>query len=199
MKRKAEEERRRVAEAQQREKEREITNYKNRMAAMQRNIVLDLVRFSEKDDEAGLRAVFEKNADEVKTAKPHLVGYARGPVNLSNQLFAVMKGAWELNDAFTNGNPEIVGLTIEVGINLCKVKSIREGVIYGETPFGKELSVPVKQIINSRQFRVFSTNAAIKMNKLQFLPYYFFWLGEYKAAKQRPGTIPSWKPASPHS
>ncbi len=190
VKRKAEEERRRVAEAQQREKEREITNYKNRMAAMQRNIVLDLVRFSEKDDEAGLRAVFEKNADEVKTAKPHLVGYARGPVNLSNQLFAVMKGAWELNDAFTNGNPEIVGLTIEVGINLCKVKSIREGVIYGETPFGKELSVPVKQIINSRQFRVFSTNAAIKMNKLQFLPYYFFWLGEYKAAKTASGDNP---------
>ncbi len=183
VKRKAEEEKRRIAEAQQREKEREITNYKNRIAAMQRDIVLNLVRYSEKEDEAGLRAIFEKNAEEMKTAKPHLAGFARDFVNLSNQLYASMKGAWELNDVFTNGNPAIVDLSIEIGFDLCKVKSIRDGVIYGETPFGKELSVPVKQMVSSRQFRVFSTNAAIKLNKLQFLPYYFFWIGEYKAAK----------------
>ncbi len=183
VKRKAEEEKRRAAEAQQREKEREITNYKNRIAGMQRETVLNLVRFSEKDDEAGLRALFEKNAAEMKTAKPHLAGYARDFVNYSNQLYATMKGAWELNDVFTNGNPEIVGLTIEIRFNLCKVKAIREGVIYGETQFGKELSIPVKQIVTTRPFRVFSTNAAARLKKLPSLPYYFFWLGEYRAAK----------------
>lgn len=189
--RREEEQRRRVAEAnrkleqaEQARKQSEITNFKNRMAALERQMVLELQRKADQHDEAGLRKIFETNAAAMTTAPDHLKQYARQLVNRANALQKIMEAAWEWDRIFTDGNPALTGLNIEIKNNICKLESIKDGVIYARNIAGREYTEKVRKIISTRAFRVFAVNAGIKLNKLNTLPYYFFWAGEGRMAWQ---------------
>ena len=175
---------RQLAQAEQARKQQEITNFRNRMTALERQMVLELQRKADQHDEAGLRKIFETNAAAMTTAPDHLKQYARTLVNRANALQKIMEGAWEWDHIFTSGDPALTGLNIEIKHNICKLESIKDGVIHARNITGKEYTEEVRKIVSTRAFRVFAVNAGIKLNKLDTLPYYFFWMGQGKTAWQ---------------
>ena len=168
----------------QAEKQRVINAFKSRMNRLEHQMILDLVRYAEKHDAAGLQAVFEKNIAEQQEAPRELVGYARPLVNRARNLQSKMKSAWEWEKIFTDGDPALEGLQIELKNNICMLTRIRDGVIYAKTISGREYSAPVKELLGNRKFQLFAVNAAFRLKKKDSLPFYFFWMCNFAAASR---------------
>ena len=130
--------------------------------------------------------LLENNAGELQQTKgksAEIRKMANSFVWWSNQLRNYMRGAFEIKNVLENGSPAIVGLPVEIRYNLCKVKSIRNGVLTGETAGGKEISIPVKEMnTGSRPFMNFVKKVGEKINKPAAVPFYFLWIKEYNVA-----------------
>ena len=145
-----------------------------------------IIEFGRKNDEAGMLRIFENNAKEIQLTKEknaEIRKMANSFVWWSNQLRNYMRGAFEIKDALENGNPAIVGIPVEIRFNLCKVKSVSNGVLTGETTGGKEITIPVKEMnTGSRPFMNFVKKVGEKLNKPASVPFYFLWIKEYNVA-----------------
>ncbi len=176
----------RLAEAKRRQAQKEIASYKNKYNWMQTVTQRGVIEFGRKNDEAGMLKLLENNAGEVQQTKgksAEIRKMANSFVWWSNQLRNYMRGAFEIKNVLENGNPAIVGLPVEIRYNLCKVKSIRNGVLTGETAGGKDISIPVKEMnTGSRPYMNFVKKVGEKINKSQAVPFYFLWIREYNVA-----------------
>lgn len=176
----------RLAEAKRRQAQKEIASYKNKYNWMQTVTQRGVIEFGRKNDEAGMLKLLENNAGELQQTKgksAEIRKMANSFVWWSNQLRNYMRGAFEIKNVLENGSPAIVGLPVEIRYNLCKVKSIRNGVLTGETAGGKEISIPVKEMnTGSRPFMNFVKKVGEKINKPAAVPFYFLWIKEYNVA-----------------
>lgn len=183
--RKAAEERR-LAEQKRQQIQKEITSFKNKYAWLRLVTQRSIIEFGRKNDEAGMLRIFENNAKEIQLTKEknaEIRKMANSFVWWSNQLRNYMRGAFEIKDALENGNPAIVGIPVEIRFNLCKVKSVSNGVLTGETTGGKEIAIPVKEMnTGSRPFMNFVKKVGEKLNKPASVPFYFLWIKEYNVA-----------------
>ena len=175
---------RRLAEAERLQKQRAVDSFKARMAQKEHQMILDVVRYAEKQDAEGLQKLFERNIAEQKEAPREMVAYTRLLVNRARYLQNTMKGVWEWDKIFNDGDPRLAGLQIELRNNLCTVTKIENGLLHVKTFSGKEFSVPVKDLIRNRKFMIFAVNAGIRLQKKDTLPFYFFWMGEYLLAQR---------------
>ena len=177
---------RRLAEQKRQQTQKEITSYKNKYTWLRTVTQRNIIEFGRKNDEAGLLKMFENNAREVQQTKgknAEIRKMANSFVWWSNQLRNHMRGAFEIKNVLENGSPAIVGLPVEIRYNLCKVKSISNGVLTGETAGGKEISIPIKEMnTGSRPFMNFVKKVGEKLNKSAAVPFYFLWIKEYNVA-----------------
>ena len=166
------------------EKQRRINGAKNQAARLEHQMVLDLVRYSEKKDMDGLMQVFQKNIDVVKDVPPDLKGQYSALIRRARELQRLMQKVRELDKIFTSGDPRLVGMQIELKNNICNLTKIENGVLYAKTIGGREYSAPVRELVYNRRFLVFAENAGSKLKITAMMPYYFFWLGAYVPASR---------------
>ena len=166
------------------EKQRRINGAKNAAARSEHQMILDLVRYSEKKDMDGLMLVFQKNIDIVKEVPPDLKGEYSALIRRARELQNIMKKVRELDKIFTSGDPRLVGMQIELKNNICNLTKIKDGVIHAKTVGGREYSAPVRELVYNRRFLHFAENAGSKLKMSAMMPYYFFWLGAYGPASR---------------
>ena len=153
------------------------------MANFELRIYTELNPYSEKNDIAGYRALLAGNLAEAQKAPGNFTGYTRSMVNKTRQMERKLAPAWEWQRILQEGDPAAEGLNITIGMDYCKVASIRSGVIYARTISGNEVSVPVDKVLRTRSFLKFLVNLAYKNKKLNSLPFFLFWRNEPVMAK----------------
>ena len=181
----AEADRQRAA-AEQRKLQAQKLNFKRQFEYRERQMILDLARCGERQDAEALKNIFEKNLNIRKNIpRPEYISQAefdqftRPLIGRAYSLRKAMEGAWEWDRIFTNGDPRLKDMMIELNFNLCNLIEIKDGVVYGKAG-SKTISVPVAKILNSKKFRQFAVRAAGQLQKKDTLPYFFFWRGAYK-------------------
>ncbi|MBQ9338544.1 MAG: protein kinase [Lentisphaeria bacterium] len=162
--------------------ERKVNAFKNQIAAKERKMVLDLVRYAEKQDADGLRNALEQVILDVKDAPREFASLARPLATRAAALRKTMETAWAWERIFTSGDPALIGMQIELQGNLCKVTEIRDGVIHAKNLSGKEYTAEVRKLLRNKKFQQFTINAAIKLKKKDTLPFYYFWMNEFYGA-----------------
>ena len=186
--RKADEAERQRAAAEQRRQQTQKQNFKRQFEYRERQMFLDLVRCGEKHDAEALKKIFEKNINIRKNvAKPEYVSqaefenYTKTLISRAYFLQKMMENAWKWEKIFTDGDPRLKGMMIELNFNICNLTEIKDGVIHGQTG-SKKISVPVAKLVNTKKFRQFAVRAAEKLDQKDTLPFFFFWRGAYKMA-----------------
>ena len=174
--------------AEQRRLQARKDSFKRQMAALEQKMVLDLVRYGDKHDAEGLKKILDNNIDiRVKMNKPDYLSHAEfnqytsALISRAKFLRKNMDSAWEWEEIFTNGDPRLKGLAIELNFNICSLTRISNGVIYASAG-SKNYSAPVDKLLNNKKFRQFAIQAATKLQKKDTLPFYFFWRGAYRNA-----------------
>ena len=183
IKRREQEEARRKEESERRKARQIVTNFRNRMTYCEQRLCMELNPYSEKNDIAGYRKLLESNHAEARKAPPQFAAYTRNMVNKTRQMERMLAPAWEWQKILTEGDPAVKGLNITIGMDFCKVDSIRSGVIYAKTVSGNTVSVPVEKILRTKSFLKFLVNLGYKNKKLGSIPFFFFWRNEPVIAK----------------
>lgn len=164
--------------------------FKRKFEALERNMILELVRCGDKHDAEALKKVFEDNIN-IRTSvtlpdfitPSELNSYTAPLISKARVLQKTMTAAWEWEKIFTEGDPKLKELPIELKSNLYNLSEIKDGVIHAKTG-SKTISVPVADLLNDRKFRLFAVRAASILNKKDTLPFYLFWRGAYKSAHE---------------
>ena len=184
-KRQEEEANRRIRQAEQQQRNAEAARIRNQYAAMRNRVILDIVNYAERNDGEGFRKAMENYAAEVEKAQPQHVALARPVAAKAKQIAKIMEPVWECEKIFKEGDPRLNGLNIEIGLNFCKVKDIKNNTIYAETMSGKQMQVKITdKLMKTRQFQIFLNNMSEKLDLKNKLPYYYFWKGNYLQAQQ---------------
>lgn len=204
-------EERKLAEAERKRKEaekaeeegkkkRQLNALKYKISSRDRQIRVTLFRCGQKNDKEQIMQLLMKNLDygtlRDEFPRPEWMPLQEYNRYIGSLLYTArstktnLEKAWEWDKIFNEGHPGLVGMTIELHRNICRITALKDGVIHAKAG-SKEFAEPVRKLVDNKKFLLFSIKAGNELKKKDSMPYYFFWIGGYRLASQIAQELPN--------